>query len=29
MIALAGWDYLARGVAPDLRPVARLSIRDF
>ncbi len=29
MIALAGWDYLARGVSPNLRPVARLSIQDF
>lgn len=29
MIALAGWDYLARGAAPPLRPVARLSIADF
>lgn len=28
MIALAGWDYLERGLQPDLRPVARLSIQD-
>lgn len=29
MIALAGWDYLERGVQPPLRPTARLSIEDF
>lgn len=29
MIALAGWDYLERGVLPPLRPTARLSIADF
>ena len=29
MIALAGWDYLARGAAPPLRPVTRLSIAEF
>lgn len=28
MIALAGWDYMDRGIQPDLRPVARLSIQD-
>ncbi len=29
MIALAGWDYLARDVRPPLRPAPRLSIADF
>ena len=29
MIALAGWDYLERGVTPALRPTPRLSIADF
>ncbi len=29
MIALAGWDYLALGALPDLRPATRLSIQDF
>lgn len=29
MIALAGWDYLERGLEPPLRPVARLSIEQF
>jgi len=29
MIALAGWDYLKRGIHPPLRPTARLSIEAF
>ena len=29
MIALAGWDYLDRGVLPELRPTARLSLEMF